>query len=1464
MNRNPRRVSFDSLSPMMKRSWHQRLADVASRLCRRSDRGIGILSRSILHRALVTLTALLSAVGFLARAETITWDGPSSIYFGNITVTRTTQADRFTVAGNLSSANGPLNFQVIISPAPDKGDAFYTPYNAGDTKTAQPAGPDGYFVIFYSKAGGDFLASVLIPATIQPESFSVAEYLKMNLSRMAGKMGGSVQMATGAETTSRLLFSFKGARNWDFKVNYNSIAAGAQATLNAFGFGWTHDYESKVEVSNGNLILHWDASRANTFAPVSGQSGVYTSSEDGARYDTITAQPGGGWLLVHKDQSSLLYDAGGNLVEDRDPNGRKLVLSYASGRVAQIADPISGTSLAFTYDSSGTLSALTDATGATVSLVCTDNLVQNGTNSRRVLSSITNQNGKSVTFGYLPGSSVLETLTDNNGLQLTFNGFNDSVTYPIGSQITPKGTYNFTYSRLGQGDILTVSTTAIDRNGHRSSYIYDHNYNLNQYIDADQRVTGYNYDSNNQVTSVIEQNSRTTSYTYDANGNLLTVTDPAGKVTTFTYDARNNLLTTTDPLNQVTTRTYDSSNNLLTLTDALGRTTTWTYDGNSLPLTMILPGGGVTHYTYTAGRLTQVTDPNGVVTTFGYDADGRVLYQQDALGKRVTYTYDGVGNVLTVTNALNQTLTYTYDYRNRVASITDPMSATTSYTYDTDNNRLTSTDALGKVTTYTYDNEHQLQSVTDPLSRITNYNYSFAGRLLSVVDPAQETTSYEYDTFGQLSAVQDALGHRFTTSYEIRGLPVSVTDPLNRTTSYTYDDAGRRLTSTDPLARQTAFAYDALNRLQQVTDPGSLVASQGFDADGNRTSLTNPLANATSFTYDAGLRLTGTTTPEGHATTLAYDARGLPLTITQHSGHATTFAYDDAAHLSSTTDPVGTVALTRDADGRVLTVTENGKTLTRVYDTLGRLTSFTDGDGNVIGYLYDDIGRLTQVTYPDGKHVNYAYDAASRLSTVTDWAGRVTTYTYDAIGRVTQVLRPNGTKQTKTYDAGGQLTALRELAPDGTTVLYSGDYGYDLAGQLTSEALNPVNLPGLTGAIETFDRDNRLLTHNGAAATFDADGNLLSLASGLTPSAYTYDARNRLTGAGGITYSYDAENRRVALTGSTGTTHYAINPNAPLDQVLVRTAPDGTKTYYVYGLGLLHEETGGVARYYHCDRRGDTVMLTDASGNVTDRASYGVYGDVLSRTGTTNTPFLFNGCYGVQTDANGLYYLRARYYHPALRRFLNQDSVLGLIASPASLNRFAYANGNPVTSIDPFGSMAVDLDPNNDPNSVGPVSAFLSPGVVAPAPVNNPASGTTITVNGYGTLTVGNYQSYTSGPQDGAPNGVTNAKLSMNFTPTNGTAATNYVWVQWVTNDPLNASKGSPYLDSYTPSGTYNDNFPSGKYNNGTPIYSGGNLNFYDHPQNPTGNPVNFSTFLIDKNTGTILQQVNWGLPPNG
>ena len=55
------------------------------------------------------------------------------------------------------------------------------------------------------------------------------------------------------------------------------------------------------------------------------------------------------------------------------------------------------------------------------------------------------------------------------------------------------------------------------------------------------------------------------------------------------------------------------------------------------------------------------------------------------------------------------------------------------------------------------------------------------------------------------------------------------------------------------------------------------------------------------------------------------------------------------------------------------------------------------------------------------------------------------------------------------------------------------------------------------------------------------------------------------------------------------------------------------------------------------------------------------------------------------TDANNLYYMRARFYSPDLRRFINQDILLGNIADGQSLNRYAYVRGRVISRIDPFG-----------------------------------------------------------------------------------------------------------------------------------------------------------------------------------
>ncbi|ANF95588.1 hypothetical protein AR543_05930 [Paenibacillus bovis] len=99
------------------------------------------------------------------------------------------------------------------------------------------------------------------------------------------------------------------------------------------------------------------------------------------------------------------------------------------------------------------------------------------------------------------------------------------------------------------------------------------------------------------------------------------------------------------------------------------------------------------------------------------------------------------------------------------------------------------------------------------------------------------------------------------------------------------------------------------------------------------------------------------------------------------------------------------------------------------------------------------------------------------------------------------------------------------------------------------------------------------------------------------------------------------------------------------------------QAWYVYGMGLIgREDAAGNYQTYHYDLRGSTMALTDAQGQVTD-----TYGEQLEHEGASQQPFQYNGRDGVQTDANGLYQMRARYYNPEIKRFVNRDVLTGSI-----------------------------------------------------------------------------------------------------------------------------------------------------------------------------------------------------------
>ncbi len=54
---------------------------------------------------------------------------------------------------------------------------------------------------------------------------------------------------------------------------------------------------------------------------------------------------------------------------------------------------------------------------------------------------------------------------------------------------------------------------------------------------------------------------------------------------------------------------------------------------------------------------------------------------------------------------------------------------------------------------------------------------------------------------------------------------------------------------------------------------------------------------------------------------------------------------------------------------------------------------------------------------------------------------------------------------------------------------------------------------------------------------------------------------------------------------------------------------------------------------------------------------------------------------GRENDNTGLYFYRARYYDPGLKRFISQDPI-GLLGG---INSYAYAIQNPISYADLYG-----------------------------------------------------------------------------------------------------------------------------------------------------------------------------------
>ena len=434
-----------------------------------------------------------------------------------------------------------------------------------------------------------------------------------------------------------------------------------------------------------------------------------------------------------------------------------------------------------------------------------------------------------------------------------------------------------------------------------------------------------------------------------------------------------------------------------------------------------------------------------------------------------------------------------------------------------------------------------------------------------------------------------------------------------------------------------------LNRLTQKTYPDTTTVDYTYDLVGKVLNVNDPTGTY-AFAYDNMGRLIGTTT--------SYSFLG-------SRNFTNAYTYDSASNRTGFTDP------------------ESGST-TYTYDTLNRLTSLVPpsafGSGS-FGFSYDALSRRTQMTRPNSVATNYSYDNLSRLSSVLHQLSGSTidgsSYTLDSAGNRTSKTDQRAAVTTSYgYDSIYQLLS----AVQGSTTTES--YTYDPVGNRTAS---------LGVSSYTTNASNELTSTSSASYTYDSNGNTLTKTVGSNTTTYSWDYENRLTGvtlpgAGGtVSFKYDPLGRRIEKTTSSTTSVYAYDGNNLVEEtnssgaVVARYA----QTEKVdEPLAMLRS---GATSYYNADGLGSVTSLTNAAGAAAETYTYDSFGKVTASVGSLTNPFQYTGR---ELDPEiGLYYYRARYYDPAIGRFISEDPI----EFSGGINFFRYVDNRPLQLIDPQG-----------------------------------------------------------------------------------------------------------------------------------------------------------------------------------
>lgn len=599
-----------------------------------------------------------------------------------------------------------------------------------------------------------------------------------------------------------------------------------------------------------------------------------------------------------------------------------------------------------------------------------------------------------------------------------------------------------------------------------------------------------------------------------------------------------------------------------------------------------------------------------------------------------------------------------------------------TYIYDEASNLLIEQmNGNGGKTEYEYDSNMNLIRMTAAVSNLTNNlmmsnEYYYDNDRISSISHNGFQYSFDYSTFGDIETTY--IGDMIYATYDYESGYGSVWSKT------TYSNG-----------QSISAIYDENNNLTGISyDDGLTMAYENiFDKNG---TLLKTIDNQTK-------------------TIIIYTDKG--MIVSNNDKAIYSVEYVDTNKINYTIDDQSYTfhyhELNDDMRGQILYSSE-----TKTGNSSVNTNYITDQKNNVLyrgAKTSDGIATETHYSYQSGGEQSpLVYSQYFVLKNKNNKYNTSFNYSYDKMGNIIAINRNGIITNKYTYDEVGQLIREDDLLTSQSII-----YTYDKGGNIVNkEVFQYGDSLSKTISIDYKYGDenwrDKLTSINGNSILYDEIGNPLSYKGNIYHWIEGRTLHSIDSEAGKhIEYRYDINGVRIQKDVYTKTSHqtfkYYWNGNV-LTTMKVETETnlgqiESNTVAFIYEANATNNDwqtpvgfivDGNQYYLYEKNLYGDVIAIYNEDAQVATY-QYDAYGNIIHSEIKDNynesfNPFYYRS-YQYDSDSN-MYYLYSRYYVPEWGRFLNSDIFVDTGTGLIGTNMYAYADNDPVNSVDPFGYWA--------------------------------------------------------------------------------------------------------------------------------------------------------------------------------